>query len=365
MTSPQYHDDPFGEAAGKVVQALAVLTTVGESAARFAAVGAQNRAAATERRANAERVADTARQHADQVAARAHAAQQRADRQLMDRAFDDPWLAAADLHTTAVLWRTAAMYAVSGDQRAVKVMRRAHNRLTQLNPGLVDAYQRHRVNGSNIAEAMRAAANETWDHQTRPAGGASADPAATFESGQPGAGALDEATRAELARLAADVDPDTLAALERQWRTAGHTPAADAASRLADAAAPRVGTPPAAQETNQVTPDTQQTPLTAGHRTNRAVAEATPPIAAAAKSGPAGDPPGRAAAPDGTHSETRDDEHRDGQENGSVPEMAGDEQRRRLGRAFRPLGTVELVFSHAPIPTPDRPAPTRRRGSTR
>ena len=39
MTTPQ-HDDPLGDGLGKVLQALAVLTTVGEAAARFAAVGA-------------------------------------------------------------------------------------------------------------------------------------------------------------------------------------------------------------------------------------------------------------------------------------------------------------------------------------
>ena len=100
MTTPQ-HDDPLGEGLGKVLQALAVLTTVGESAARFAAAGAQNRAAKAERQANAERIADAARQQADQAARRAYAAQQRADRRLMDLAFDDAWLSAADIDTTA------------------------------------------------------------------------------------------------------------------------------------------------------------------------------------------------------------------------------------------------------------------------
>ena len=41
---PQQHDDPIGDARSQMVQALAVLTTVGEAAARWAAAGAQNRA---------------------------------------------------------------------------------------------------------------------------------------------------------------------------------------------------------------------------------------------------------------------------------------------------------------------------------
>jgi hypothetical protein len=85
MTTPQ-HDDPFGDSASKVLQALAVLTTVGEAAARFAAAGAQNRAAKTEQQTPVDRGPD--RLPVDRVAQRAYASQQRADRALMDRAFD-------------------------------------------------------------------------------------------------------------------------------------------------------------------------------------------------------------------------------------------------------------------------------------
>jgi len=225
VTTPQ-HDDPLGDGLGKVLQALAVLTTVGESAARFAAVGAQNRAARAERQATAERIADAARHQADQAAQRAHAAQQRADRGLMDLALDDAWLAAADIDTVAQLWRTAAMYAMSGDRRAAEVMRRAQDRLATLNPGLIDAYNRHRGAGMNIADAMRAAARDVWQHQTRPTTaparphGNAGDPSAALRSGPRAIGALPDpagqrlvdeleaATRAEVTRLAADVDPD-------------------------------------------------------------------------------------------------------------------------------------------------------------
>jgi hypothetical protein len=372
VTIPQQHDDPVGEATSKVLQALAVLTTVGESAARFAAAGAQNRAAVAERGANAERVADAARRQADQAAARAYAAQQRADRQLMDHAFDNTWLALADIHTAAVLWRTAAMYAVSGDQRAARVLRRAEQRLRQLNPGLVDAYQRYRAQGSNIAEAMRAAANETWEHQTRPASGTpTADLAPTPDTDHPGAGALDEATRVELGRLATNVDPQVLAGLERQWRSAGHTPAADAAARLANAGAPPAGTTNGPHLPGPATLDTAGgPPRTPPTGRDPAEPHAESAIAAAGPAG--GQQHGDATDLDSNdQSGAPDDEHRDGQAAGRLqqgsaqPDRAGDEQRRRLGHAFRPLGTVELVFSDATAPTLGQPTTTQRKGSMR
>ena len=166
MTTPHQHDDPLGEGIGKVLQALAVLTTVGESAARFAASGAQNRAAKAERRANTERIADGVRQQADQAKQRAYAAQQRADRRLMDLAFDNTWMANADIDVTAGLWRTAAMYAMSGDKGHRSHAVRARNG-GPAQPRPVDAYARHRAAGMNVADAMKAAARDVWQHQTR------------------------------------------------------------------------------------------------------------------------------------------------------------------------------------------------------
>jgi len=62
-----------------MVQALAVLTTVGEAAARWAVARAQSRAATAERRAQAEQVSTAAKQQTDRVNA-AVRAERRASR---------------------------------------------------------------------------------------------------------------------------------------------------------------------------------------------------------------------------------------------------------------------------------------------
>jgi hypothetical protein len=121
-----------------------VLTTVGEAAARFAVAGAHNRAAKAERQAKAAQVAATARQQADRVAASARAEEDQAARQLMEKALDEQWLGQTDIVDAAELWRTAAMYASTGDTRARQAMHLAENRLRQLNPILMDAYVKHR-----------------------------------------------------------------------------------------------------------------------------------------------------------------------------------------------------------------------------
>ena len=55
---PQQHDDPLGDARSQMVQALAVLTTVGEAAARWAAAGAQNRAQRAEQALRTQHMQD-------------------------------------------------------------------------------------------------------------------------------------------------------------------------------------------------------------------------------------------------------------------------------------------------------------------
>jgi hypothetical protein len=110
-----------GEVRGRLAQTLAVLATVGETAARWAATGQHERAAKTEE----SRRADQLRHEAGRVRAAALAEQDRAAHRFMDRAFDQQWLSSADLRDVADLWRTAAMYAGGGDPRALEAMRRA------------------------------------------------------------------------------------------------------------------------------------------------------------------------------------------------------------------------------------------------
>ncbi len=368
---PQQHDDPVGEARGQLLQALAVLTTVGEAAARWAVAGAQNRAARAERRAQADHL----RHQADRVSATALAEQDRAAHRFMDRVFDQPWLDAASLRDVAELWRTAAMYAASGDIRAREAMRRAEERLRQLNPHLMDAYQRHRAAGRSLADAMRAAAYELWEREARARGagrarphGNTGEPPPALRRGANGRAVgsmpdpagrravdeLDAATRAEAARLAQGIDPEMLDRVQRQWRSAGHAPAADAAALLARAArALRAVAPGAVADELEATAE----------RAARAEAERL--------SGNAGRQRRTAdldrAAPDSPA--TTVDEHdaglatANGRTGRAEQDTAAAEQRRRLGRAFPPLRT--LSPASPTLPTQSAPAPSPRKGRAR
>jgi hypothetical protein len=414
VTIPQL-DDPFGEGTGKVLQALAVLTTVGESAARFVASGAQNRAANSERKATAERVADAAHQQADRATARAHAAQVRADRQFMDKSFDRDWLAKADICETARLWRTAAMYSMSGDKRATEARNLAQERLRDLNPGLMDAFARHRVAGKNLAEAMKAAAHDVWQHQTRPApstarphGSSPAWSAQTSVGTVPDANGLrmaDEmkaATTAEVARLAEGVDLDVLDGLQRQWRSTGHAPAADAAALLADAArqlraegqlaGPATATPAVRQRPDHppvpnvgdpvpITHDTVDLPVRTSLAAYELAAQGMDSAADVARAGGQAterhltglaDQQRRAGAVDSgvpNVSSSSVNEHRDAMASSRLHhgdgdhDRAGADQQRRLSRAFTPLGTVSPTFSAAPAAA--NPTTTQRKGRIR
>jgi hypothetical protein len=250
MTGPQQaqqHDEPFGETRAQLLQALAVAGTVGEAAARWAAVGVQNRASQAEKDQKAQHAAARARQESDRLAEAARREQDRADRAHITLAFDDAWLADADLYETARLWRVATMHAASGDDRARDAMARAETRLGQLRPNLMAFYQQFRAEGHLPAEAMRAAAYGVWleadnttlgprarEHPGRRATGVRAG--ANGRSLGPGGPALDDldaAVRREVADLARGVDPEMLDQLQRQWRSAGLIPAADAADLLA------------------------------------------------------------------------------------------------------------------------------------
>jgi hypothetical protein len=377
MTTPQ-HDDPFGDGASTVLQALAVLTTVGEAAARFAAAAAQNRAAKADRHIQLGRV--TMGLSDDRAARWAYTAAQRADRALMDRAFDDDWLAAADLGAVANLWRTAALYANSGDRRAGEAMHRAQNRLAQLNPGLMTAFGRHRASGRNLADAMRAAGQDVWAYQTRSptwTPGNAGDPVAVVTeptSNIDARASIDElaqARRVEVARLAAGADPAVLATLQRQWRGAGHVTAADAAVRLANAAqqaAAPTGSPAASAAEAEASARTlvaARSPLAPGSG-GTSLAEA------ASLAGDA-DQLFRRADIESSQPDiemTAADEHVDAQAIGArrrgqaEHDQAAAAQQRRLGQAFRPLGPITARFSHA-SPPPADPAAIRRRGTTR
>jgi hypothetical protein len=144
VTGPQQpHDDPFGEARGQPGQALAVLATVSEAVAKWAAVGMQRRA---EQQAQAERaglVSAAARDQAEQIARQAELEQERVERQYVANAFDEQWLDRADRAETARLWRAATLRA-GGDEWARDAMARAEGRLRVLRPNLTAFYDQLR-----------------------------------------------------------------------------------------------------------------------------------------------------------------------------------------------------------------------------
>jgi hypothetical protein len=227
----QAHEDPFAEVRSQAAQVLAVAATVGEAAARWYAVGVQNRAAATER----DTAADEARRAADRLATDA---QEQQDRQLINQGLTE-WLSHASMEETVRLWRTATIHAAAGDPRATEAANRAQDRLRTVNTPFMDAYDRRRAAGMPQADAMRAAAYDVWEAESH-APANRTPPSARPHRGKgpalPAAGdlveELDAAVRAEAARLATHVDPDALATLQRQWRAAGMAPAADAAALL-------------------------------------------------------------------------------------------------------------------------------------
>lgn len=357
MTQPQ-HDDPFGEARQQILQSLAVAATVGEAAARWAAVGIQQRATNTQR----QTAVDAATAAADQVA---HDTQQQQDRHLIDHGLTD-WLSHASMADTVRLWRTATIHAAAGDTRASQAATLAQQRLRLINQPLMDAYDRHRGAGMGQAEAMKVAAYDMWTAQTHTHGQspAGARPHGTREAEQlpggangrsldPGGTALDDldaAVRAEAGRLAAHINPEALDRLQRQWRAAGMTPAADAArllTQVAQAAAASGAMP-------RVAADGLAASLTARAETERRAAELD------------------TAQPDNPATPAMN-EHHDGQNRARVHTdladadlaAAADRQRTLMNQTFPPLTTVAKTPGHNAAKQPATNAPTPRRPRTR
>jgi hypothetical protein len=398
MTTP-HHDDPMGEGLSTVMRALAVLATVGEAAARFAVTGARDRAS---KAAAADHVALAAHEQASRATQLSYAAQQHADRELMDGSFSDAWLAAADLDAAAHLWRTASVYAMGGDQRAAAAMRRAQDRLAALNPGLVQAYLRHTTAGMTVADAMPAAAHDVWQHQTRPpsvlsqrsvelADHASVAPttggrdigSAVDTRGRARGDELDLAANAEIARLAIGVDQAELERLQRQWRSAGHASAADTAERLAsvvsesrrhadmvggsgeDIGARDVGAPSRSDRPSPATAattghDELGPPLEPGRDQATAPKDSNPVAAVDPRTHDTA-----ADAPDRAYRVGPGDSDRPaaGGTNASEPLPEASDQQRRLGRAFPPLIPTHSS-RHSPAPT-DAPSGSHRKGRPR
>ncbi|MEU4472404.1 hypothetical protein [Micromonospora sp. NPDC023888] len=249
MPHPQQHEDPMAETRQQFLQGLATMATVGEAGARWAAVGIQNKAADREREARREHAAATARREADRLTAKV-----RADREWMAASLDGDWLVnKATFAEAAAVWRTATIY-VSSDPVARRAAEFAEQRLRQIRPDLMAAYERHRQAGASIPEAMRTAAREVWERDARsgyrqhdaarahggtrdPRGITPDGPAALPSGGRARVDGFDAAVRQEAMRLAEYVRPEALDELQRQWRATGKLPAGDPVQLLRDLAA--------------------------------------------------------------------------------------------------------------------------------
>ncbi|MEU3457208.1 hypothetical protein ABZ671_26925 [Micromonospora sp. NPDC006766] len=239
----------MAETRQQFLQGLATVATVGEAGARWAAVGIQNKAAEREREAQREQAAATARREADRLAAKV-----RADRERMAASLDGDWLVnKATFAEAAAIWRTATIHA-SSDPVARRAAEFAEQRLRQIRPDLMAAYERHRQAGVPLPEAMRAAAREVWESDARAGhrqhGSARAHastpnrpritpdgPAALPPSGSGLVDDFDAAVRQEAMKLAEHVRPEALDELQRQWRATGKLPAGDPVQLLRDLAA--------------------------------------------------------------------------------------------------------------------------------
>ncbi|MFV2103981.1 hypothetical protein [Micromonospora sp. LOL_024] len=249
MAHPQQHEDPIAETRQQFLQGLATMATVGEAGARWAAVGIQNKAAERERETHRGQAAATARREADRLTAKV-----RADRERMATSLDGDWLVnKATFAEAAAVWRTATIHA-SSDPVAQRAAEFAEQRLRQIRPDLMAAYERHRQAGTPIPEAMRTAAREVWERDARSGhrqhGGARAHggtpdrrgitpdgPAALPSGGRGLVDDFDAAVRQEAMKLAEYVWPEALDELQRQWRATGKLPAGEPVQLLRDLAA--------------------------------------------------------------------------------------------------------------------------------
>jgi hypothetical protein len=418
MTGPQQgqqHDEPFGETRAQLLQALAVAATVGEAAARWAAVGVQNRASKAEKDQQAQHAAARARQESERLAEAARREQDRADRAHIGLAFDDAWLADADLYETARLWRVATMHAASGDDRAREAMGRAETRLGQLRPNLMVFYQQFRAEGHLPEEAMRAASYGVWlqadnstlgrQHAREHAGRQAAEVRAGANGRSLGPGGpvlddLDAAVRREVVDLARGVDPEMLDQLQRQWRSKGLVPAGDAAKLLARHArdllheaavgGPEAGTTtirrgvarPGVDEHGQIVYNTQDMPVRAGDAGLQIVGQYTDGLAEKARADAAaadhlagfvGQQQGQGTrdygAPD--VAATPVDEHDAGLAAGRVEygqaehDSAGADQRRRMAQSFTQLTHVQATHPDLATKQEAQTSPTQQRGRRR
>ena len=254
------HPDLTAEVGQRIGQAVAVLSTLGEAAARLAAEEMrrrERREESTEQgRRTDQRRQDQARRASEQADELArHAARQRAqhDRRLIAQTLDPQWADRADLFDLAEVWRTARVREHEFPE-ARAAAETVEDRLREMYPRPMDLYDQAVAAGVPRAEAMRDAAAEMARTPVMRAHPGRRD--AALASGP----VLDEQTVAaavtdEQIRLATGVD---LADYTEQLQRLG--PGGEAAAQaLRDALAARAGQEEGQARRDAATPDNPAT----------------------------------------------------------------------------------------------------------
>jgi len=268
---PDQHPDVAAEVGQRTAQALAMLATLSESAARLAAEERRRRLLLQEQREEAaDRQAEDARKlraQADKLAE--HAARQRAahDRRIIAQVADPDWVASADLYDLAVAWRTARVreHQFPEAQGAAEAV---EERLRDMYPHPMDLYDQAVRGGVPRADAMRTAAAQmarTPVMRPHPGGtrAGALGPADEPPAGVDAFNAFTAAVADEQIRLATGVDAeDYLAELERLG------PGGEAAAQaLWETLAVRAGREMAQGRADAATPDDPTTPGVNEHAT--------------------------------------------------------------------------------------------------
>ena len=257
------HADVTAEVGQRLGQGLAVLSTLGEAAARLAAEEIRRRER-REEQAEKQREADGRRQETARKLAEEgnrlaqHAARQRAqqDRRVMAQATDPDWLARADLLDLATVWRTARTR--EGEfPEARAAAETVEDRLREMWPRPMDLYDEAVARGVPRHEAMAAAGAHMANTPVMRAHGGGR--AGALESGQATVGdaAFAAAVSDEQIRLATGVDPQVYHDELHRLGVGGDA----AAQALRDALAARAGREMTQARADAATPDD---PTTAG-----------------------------------------------------------------------------------------------------
>jgi hypothetical protein len=238
------HPDFLAETGQRLGQSLAVLATLGEAAARLAAVESRRRQwrEAQDERRDARHTGRPGRPPSPTSPEAELQQARKRDRRLIGKALDDAWLDRADLFDLATVWRAARLRETQF-REARAAAEQVEDRLRDFYPGPMRRYDDAVRAGVGRAQAMRAAVEEMARTPVMRAHGGRRSAAIV-----PGTGVmispddLDTAIRQERGRLADGLDRRCIADL-RRLGAAGHA-AADHLEQMLKAHRAATTTPP-------------------------------------------------------------------------------------------------------------------------